>query len=78
MTVIELIEKLNDLKGDARVLATWEGTVQELSVYVAKDGTVMIDADQEVYRKDFESGRLKGLTCDDYMDEHNRGKQPNE
>ena len=55
MIVSELIKELSKYPKDAKVKATWEGTFEEVSVYLYKDGkTVMIDADADFYRDRFE------------------------
>ena len=55
MIVSEFIKELSKYPKDAKVKATWEGTFEEVSVYLYKDGkTVMIDADADFYRDRFE------------------------
>lgn len=59
MTVAELIDALSAYPHDADVLVTWESTFHEPSVYRAKGGTVILDADYcESYRERIENGSL--------------------
>lgn len=60
MTIRQLLDALESFPLDATVVGTWEGTVREISIYQAKDGTVLIDADGEFYRNRFESGEWTG------------------
>jgi hypothetical protein len=55
----ELIEQLAKYPPDAHVLVMWESTFHEPSVYAAKNGTVILDADYtDMYRERIESGKL--------------------
>lgn len=58
MTVKELIHLLTQYPDDEPVIATWEGITREISIYRAKDGAVIVDADDEHYRTRFESGEF--------------------
>ena len=58
MTVAELIAELAKQDQSQPVICTWEGIFREPSVYVAKNSTVIIDADDDHYREDIESGRM--------------------
>lgn len=55
----QLRELLAALPADAPIVATWEGICREIAVYSAPNGFVLIDADYERYREDFESGSLQ-------------------
>lgn len=61
MTVSELLEALAKYPAEANVVVTWESTFHEPSIYVAKNGTVIIDADGDFYREDIEAGRWSHL-----------------
>ncbi len=54
MKVHELIDALQQFDHDAEVIGTWEGITEELSVYLAADGRVLVDADYENYRERFQ------------------------
>lgn len=60
MSLSELIAQLSDLKakrGDVPVFGSWEGqTNEEIDVYFSKFGTVLIDCDGSMYRKDYDAG----------------------
>lgn len=58
MKVGELIEELSKHPLDAVVMATWESIFREVSIYRALDGTVVLDADDDRYRDDIETGKL--------------------
>jgi hypothetical protein len=61
MKVSELIERLRDFDPNAEVITTWESTTHTIepdSIYRAKGGMVVIDADANSYREEFESGVL--------------------
>ena len=47
MTVQDLIDALQQFDPEAKVEGTWEGITQEIDVYLAADGRVLIDADLE-------------------------------
>jgi hypothetical protein len=57
-TVQQLIEALSRFPADAPVIGTWEGQAEAVSVYQAKNGTVIIDVDADNYRHLFEGGQL--------------------
>ena len=58
-TVKELQEVLSMMPTNAPITGTWQGTFNDVSVYQAKDGGVVIDLDQEFYRAEIESGQIK-------------------
>lgn len=57
MTVAELIAQLQKFGSSDEVIATWEGITAGVSVYGGAPGVVVIDADGDSYRTDFE-GKL--------------------
>jgi hypothetical protein len=57
MRLMELINQLARLPMDAEVLGTWEGITEDIEVYAAKDGTVLIDCDRGSYKDEFTSGK---------------------
>jgi hypothetical protein len=54
LTVRDLVVALQNEDQDALVVATWENVLRAITVYHAKDGTVLVDADHGDYRSDFE------------------------
>ncbi len=56
MTVQDLIDELRKFPPTAQVRATWEGTIETISVYSTPNGCVLIDADGDFYRARYESG----------------------
>ncbi len=60
-TVQDLITALCEYPPRAPVMGTWEGQVKPLFVYRSVDGVVMVDADFEFYRPEFEDGTKKGV-----------------
>lgn len=60
MLVRDLINELRQFDPLAKVVATWEGTIEEIKVYTAADGRVMIDADSCDYQ-----AKHQKLTCVD-------------
>jgi len=54
MRVHELITALQQFNPNAEVLGTWEGTLNDLSVYRAADGRILVDVDYENYRIRFQ------------------------
>jgi hypothetical protein len=61
MKVSELIERLRDFDPNAEVITTWESTTHTIdphNIYRAKNGMVVIDADRNRYREEFEAGVL--------------------
>jgi hypothetical protein len=57
MKTSELIATLQgflDRHGELDVAATWEGVFRAIAVYRGRDGFLLIDADEELYRKDLE------------------------
>ena len=61
MTIQELIIELSKYDPNEKIIATWEGTTMEFSVYQAKDGTVLIDADDDFYKEKFVSGEWNSV-----------------
>jgi hypothetical protein len=61
MKIIDLIVALEDYDFDENVLVTFEGITRDISVYQAKDSTVLIDADDNFYKEDFLSGKKTTL-----------------
>ena len=62
MKVMELIEALNKYPQNLEVLITWESTFSDLDnekIYQAKDGTVILDADENFYKERIMSGELR-------------------
>jgi hypothetical protein len=58
ITVGELIEALERFDRKAKVLATWEGIFKSLlkeSIYTGNSDLVLIDADDNFYKKRFEN-----------------------
>lgn len=56
--LIEVLRK-RDVDGKARVMVTWEGTTHDLSqdnIYIAIDGRLIIDADDNHYKERFVNG----------------------
>lgn len=64
LTVRDLVAALQSENQDALVVATWEGILRAITVYHAKDGTVLVDADGGSYRSDFEKSNdvVHGVT----------------
>lgn len=62
-TIDQLIEVLLNYRGDSRILATSESCCTKIGdVYMAADGTVLIDVDPDPggqYKEFFMSGRLE-------------------
>lgn len=54
MKVHELVTDLQQFDQDAEVIATWEGTLQELEVYRAADGRIIVDAEDGHSREHFQ------------------------
>lgn len=54
MKVHELITALQQFNQAAEVVGTWEGQLEDLSVYCAADGRILIDADHDHYRTRFQ------------------------
>lgn len=54
MTVGELIAELEKFDKDAKVLATWEGITVWIDVYLSKDNIVLIDSDNNYYKKQWQ------------------------
>lgn len=54
-TVGDLIERLKKYDVTQPVAATWEGVIRTIDVYASADGVVIIDADDSLYRKEFEA-----------------------
>lgn len=54
LTVRDLVVALQNENQNALVVATWEGVLRAITVYHAKDGTVLIDADHGYSHSDFE------------------------
>jgi hypothetical protein len=50
MIVKELIRLLSQFDGDNEVKCTWEGTINDIEVYLDADNVVMIDGDEGFYR----------------------------
>ncbi len=50
----ELIAKLQQLKPDAKVKGTFEHTINEIDVYEAADGTILIDVDNNEYKDTYQ------------------------
>jgi hypothetical protein len=50
MTVGELIKLLQQYDPDNLVECAWEGTRNDIEVYLAADGAVLIDGDRGFYR----------------------------
>ena len=61
-TIQELINELSKYDPNEEVIATWEGIIREVDIYRAKDGTVMIDADENNYKDRFVSGEWNPRT----------------
>lgn len=64
MTRDELIAELQKYPADVQVKITWETTVHAIkpeNLYLSKDGVLLIDADDNNYKKDFESGELSAV-----------------
>ena len=62
-TVKELREWLDEFAyiDDVEVRITWESTLQDIerkNLYFSKDGVLLIDADGNSYKKEFESGTM--------------------
>ena len=59
----ELIKELMKYP-NVEVRVTWESTVDELNadeIYMSKDGIILIDGDDNSYKKLFISGQLKAI-----------------
>ena len=50
MTIGELVHQLSQFNAAAEVACTWEGTIQEIEVYRAADGKILIDGDNGDYK----------------------------
>lgn len=57
-TVKDLIDELSRYDEDSRIMVTFEGITRWFSIYQAKDGTILIDADGEFYKDKFVSGEF--------------------
>ncbi len=56
MKVQDLISELSKYDPNEDIIATWEGITREISVYQAKDGTIMLDVDDNSFKEEFISG----------------------
>lgn len=54
MRVHELITTLQQFNANAEVVGTWEGQLEDISVYRAADGRILVDVDHEHYRVRFQ------------------------
>jgi hypothetical protein len=52
--LIAILQGYLDKHGDMEVEATWEGVFRPIAVYRGHDNELLIDADGEFYRADFE------------------------
>jgi len=59
MKIKELIKKLSEYDPEARIVATWEGQTCYFDLYESRDGTILIDADDNFYKDKFVSGEKK-------------------
>ncbi len=62
MTVSELIQELARFPQGAEILCTWEGVLRDITpetLYQAKDGGVLIDADENAYKEKFLNGSMR-------------------
>jgi hypothetical protein len=57
MKIGDVIKILEDYDWEEEVMVTFEGITRYFSIYQAKDGTVLIDADGDFYKDDFVSGK---------------------
>ena len=57
-TIGELQELIKDLDPKKKLAGTWESTWSEVSIYEAKDGTVVIDLDEDLYKDAIASGDM--------------------
>ena len=68
MTVKELIDLLQQYPPYLEVAVTYESVVKNLNstnLYVSADGVLLLDADGNFYRDDFEKGRLPATSHHD-------------
>lgn len=59
MRVGDLVKLLQEYNQDEDVVATWEGVfryIKTSSIYLAANGKVMIDADDNLYKKKIQKG----------------------
>lgn len=61
MTVQDLIFALKQFNPKAPVLGTWGGITRDLEVYLAANGTVLVDADNGDYKAKWQ--KLKCVVC---------------
>jgi hypothetical protein len=52
--LIAILQGYLDKHGDLEVEATWEGVFRPIAVYRGRDNELLIDADGECYRENFE------------------------
>ncbi len=48
-TVGALMEALRPYSADTPLMATWEGTFSDITMYVSRDGIVLLDVDTGFY-----------------------------
>ena len=61
ITVRELINWLSEYPPDTPVRITWEGILRDVdnsTIYMSHDGVLLIDADGNLYKEDFQSGAM--------------------
>lgn len=61
MIICELVNMLQQYHPTTEVVATWEGLEENIDVYQAADGRVMIDADNNRYKVDWQ--KTKCVVC---------------
>ena len=62
MNIKEFRNYLKKFDLDAKVMITWEGIFRDVkkdNIYKAPNGTIIIDADDNLYKKDILSGDKK-------------------
>lgn len=57
-TVKEMQIVLSRMPSDAKILGTWQGMFWGVGVYQSKNGSLIIDLDENLYREQIESGEL--------------------
>ena len=61
MTIQQLIDRLKQEDSNATVAVTWEGIIRHIdddSIYRTPKGLVLIDADDNFYKEDWQSGEI--------------------
>ena len=62
MKVSDLVKLLRKYQDASVVKVTWEGQVIPIdpeNIYLSADGVLLIDADDNCYKYDFESGNMR-------------------